>query len=324
MYESVAELPEFVGTAWRAESGYSQDPGTTVADIIRFEREELGNEYPDISDELLQNLDHYSASDAVWVNHRRKDCLWYLSEGESEEAVGRVHLPKGSKIITPDYCGGYLVLRGLAEPMLRGSVMAEPWQMTRVEYETAYGKPKKSTTLTGGFSPHKEAVAVAVNQGKPVPPEVLKDYPDLAKSNPGDERLLKVAIEREPLRVAKQLGYEVHRLSPKDVVDKDDYARGYRYRLSKADPTQPYPQIVMARNEGEVAIFLKKQVEGGNPMPRTESERLSFHETIFGKGSVPPLATLKRGMAVNKVLPMPPESGPPLPRALGLRWPWKK
>ncbi|GAJ16024.1 unnamed protein product, partial [marine sediment metagenome] len=80
------------------------------------------------------------------------------------------------------------------------------------------------------------------------------------------ERLLKVAIEREPLGVAKQLGYEVHRLSPKDIVDKDDYARGYRYRLSKADPRQPYPQIIMARNEGEVATFLKRQIEG-NPIP---------------------------------------------------------
>ena len=117
MHESIAELPEFIGTAWRAESGYWHTLRTTVADIIRFEREELGNDYPDISDKLLQNLDHYSASDAVWVNRRRKDCLWYLSKGESEEAVGRVHLPKGSKIITPDYCEGYLVLRGSAEPI---------------------------------------------------------------------------------------------------------------------------------------------------------------------------------------------------------------
>jgi len=183
MYESVAELPEFVGTAWRAESGYTHDPGTTVADIIRFEREELENEYPDVSDKLLQDLDRYSAFDAVWVNRRRKDCLTYLSEGESEEAVGRVPLPEGSKIITLDYCGGYLVLRGLAESMLK---------------------------------------------------------------------------------------------------------------------------------------------KGGNPMPRTESERLSFHERIFGKGSIPPLERLRRGQTANDLLPMPPESGPPLPRFLTVKWPWKR
>lgn len=98
-------------------------------------------------------------------------------------------------------------------------------------------------------------------------------------SNPEDEMLLKVVIEHEPLRVAKQWGYEVHRLSPTDIVDKEDYARGYRYRLSKADPTQPYPQIVMARNEGEVATFLKRQIEGGNP-DRVRFDRASIDSAI--------------------------------------------
>jgi len=67
---------------------------------------------------------------------------------------------------------------------------------------------------------------------------------------------------------------------------------------------------------------LFKEAEVTNP--RTESERLSFHERIFGKGSVPPLTTLKRGMVVNKMLPMPPEEGPPLPRVMAIRWPWRK
>jgi len=59
-------------------------------------------------------------------------------------------------------------------------------------------------------------------------------------------------------------------------------------------------------------------------MPRTETERLAFHERIFGKGSIPPLERLGRGQTVNNWLPMPPESGPPLPKMLGLRWPWIK
>ena len=57
---------------------------------------------------------------------------------------------------------------------------------------------------------------------------------------------------------------------------------------------------------------------------KTEEERKSFHERIFGKGSTPPLERLGRGQTVNDLLPMPPESGPPLPRALGLKWPWVK
>ncbi len=53
------------------------------------------------------------------------------------------------------------------------------WSMTKAEYEAKYGTPKKNTTATGKFSAHKSAVQIALNQGKPVPSEVLKDYPDL-------------------------------------------------------------------------------------------------------------------------------------------------
>ena len=62
----------------------------------------------------------------------------------------------------------------------------------------------------------------------------------------------------------------------------------------------------------------------GSLAMRTEDERKSVHERIFGKGSTPPLERLGRGQTVNDLLPMPPESGPPLPKALGLKWPWAK
>ena len=57
----------------------------------------------------------------------------------------------------------------------------EIWKMTKAEYEKKFGKPKKNTTVTGGFSAHKNAVEIALNQGKSVPKEVLKDYPDINK-----------------------------------------------------------------------------------------------------------------------------------------------
>jgi hypothetical protein len=61
-----------------------------------------------------------------------------------------------------------------------------------------------------------------------------------------------------------------------------------------------------------------------SPTMKTEEERKSAHEQIFGKGSTSPLERLGRGQTVNDLLPMPPEQGPPLPRGLALRWPWKK
>ncbi|MGE0171184.1 MAG: hypothetical protein AB7T49_00280 [Oligoflexales bacterium] len=56
----------------------------------------------------------------------------------------------------------------------------ELWQMTRAEYEAAHGQLRGNTTVTGKFSPHKNAVEVAINRGLPVPKEVLADYPSLA------------------------------------------------------------------------------------------------------------------------------------------------
>ena len=62
---------------------------------------------------------------------------------------------------------------------------------------------------------------------------------------------------------------------------------------------------------------------GRSTSMRTESERKSVHERIFGKGSTPPLERKGRGKTVNDLLPMPPEQGPPLPRMLALKRPWK-
>jgi hypothetical protein len=62
----------------------------------------------------------------------------------------------------------------------------------------------------------------------------------------------------------------------------------------------------------------------GNLGFTTEAERKSLHERIFGKGSTPPLERLGKGETLNNLLPMSPTDGPPLPRVLALRWPWKK
>ena len=36
------------------------------------------------------------------------------------------------------------------------------------------------------------------------------------------------------------------------------------------------------------------------------------------------LPKLEVGKTVEKLLPMPPQDGPPLPRVLNIQWPWKK
>jgi hypothetical protein len=60
-------------------------------------------------------------------------------------------------------------------------------EITQKEYESKYGKPKKNTTVTGGFHPHKSKVEIALNSGKKVPEHVLKDYPELSVKKSEDK-----------------------------------------------------------------------------------------------------------------------------------------
>lgn len=83
-------------------------------------------------------------------------------------------------------------------PAAVAPVGKEPWQMTRKDYVNRFGRqvntdesmPVINTTGTlariksnvrkGYQEAHKEFVDAALRSGKPVPPEVLADYPDLA------------------------------------------------------------------------------------------------------------------------------------------------
>ncbi len=90
----------------------------------------------------------------------------------------------------------------------------EPWQMTLEEY--AYGearrlreaKPRIDWVKAGYgqyYRDHKASVKYALSKGKPVPPEVLKDYPDLQRKLPSaviptEEEMAKTLsiIDRRP------------------------------------------------------------------------------------------------------------------------------
>lgn len=58
----------------------------------------------------------------------------------------------------------------------------QPWQMTKAETRKAIGAKTWNQKGDNDFQRmHREAVEQAVEDGRPVPPEVLRDYPDLAK-----------------------------------------------------------------------------------------------------------------------------------------------
>jgi len=67
-FSLVDKLPRYVGDAWRAESGYRHSIDTTAADVVRFEQNELDNDWPNrLPPALLRELEHFSAQDLVWV-----------------------------------------------------------------------------------------------------------------------------------------------------------------------------------------------------------------------------------------------------------------
>ncbi|MGH7813215.1 MAG: hypothetical protein ACREQI_04340 [Candidatus Binataceae bacterium] len=74
----VSKLPRYHGTAWRAESGYRHRHEVTAADVVRFEQEDLGNEWPkSISPELLAELADYPASKLIWVARTQEIATLY-------------------------------------------------------------------------------------------------------------------------------------------------------------------------------------------------------------------------------------------------------
>ncbi len=111
----VSSLLTFEGTAFRSPSGFTQARGTTAADVVRFEREELGNIDLDISEGVLSELENISSRDIIWVTRTKRAARQY-GIPEVEE------LPEGSRVLAEIGPDGVLVLKGGAIPI----VPAEP------------------------------------------------------------------------------------------------------------------------------------------------------------------------------------------------------
>ena len=106
---AIDRLPAYEGEAFRTPSGFSQDRGTTAGDVVRYERDELGNveTFSNVTDDILRELDQYPAEDIVWVGRNREVAARYDS-GEGMENVAQS--VAGGRVIA-DIPDGTLVLR---------------------------------------------------------------------------------------------------------------------------------------------------------------------------------------------------------------------
>ena len=77
----IDSLPQYIGLAWRTPS-YFTAPGS-AGDVVRFEREELGNDLPASAD-VMRDLDALPARALVWVARDKETAAGYY-DGQGTE-----------------------------------------------------------------------------------------------------------------------------------------------------------------------------------------------------------------------------------------------
>ena len=98
----------YSGKAYRVDSGFWHERGTTAGDVVRFERDELENidDFAHITDEKLAELDKYPAKNVVWVTKTYEDAKRYSTEPDFSD-IDEFDLT--GEILGEDGDGGYLV-----------------------------------------------------------------------------------------------------------------------------------------------------------------------------------------------------------------------
>jgi len=152
--KTLDELPVYPSNiAYRYESGYTHTGKTKASDVVKFEREELGNDN-NVSKDVEKILKSYKGNDLIWVTSKSQDAERYISEGDTEGKVNEVDIPPNSKIIGGDEEGGYLILMG------------------DVIKKDAKKKPEKNVKIKGNKPSKTEPIKITE---EPVKNESVKD-----------------------------------------------------------------------------------------------------------------------------------------------------
>jgi hypothetical protein len=92
----------WTGRAWRGGSDSSFPRGATVADIVRYEQDELGNDI-NVTKATLKKLEKIPATRSIWVTKTKRDAQHYGTAYE-------VNLGDDCVAVGMDGDGGYLVV----------------------------------------------------------------------------------------------------------------------------------------------------------------------------------------------------------------------
>ena len=202
--------------------------------------------------------------------------------------------PLGDIVVKPIFGGKETVIS--AGEQAPGKAK-EPWEMTRSQLSDEQGMPPNGVRLpdreTGQmeewYGPaakvrHKELVAEALAQGKPVPPEVLADYPDLAAKAKGAPEPAKA---KEPWQMTQSdyVGENLwrHFESPESIVGQTvGYSPEFVKRMgSDAEYGNLRGVIVSAKPiKGSEGKYIAEVKFGDNDTRRIHSSNLSFDNVI--------------------------------------------
>lgn len=163
-------------------------PEPTVSPIV---------ETPDLSKykkSTLKNISDARATKLIsegWIHNKKTD-TWYKPKAEKVAKKPALISPAvKTEAVKPTE----QAVKGEIEPTVETA--KEPWQLTKAEYLNKTDNfpeiPERTKLLVkgdmaefeeaiGGF--HKQAVEQAIKANKPVPAEVLAEYPDLQKAKP--------------------------------------------------------------------------------------------------------------------------------------------
>jgi hypothetical protein len=98
----------FISKGYRVDYGNPAPARATAADVVKFERDELGNDNY-ISARDLKALANFNNRDIVWVTKTKKEAREYRSEGD-KTAVSEIDFEGKGREVGHDDFGGYLVL----------------------------------------------------------------------------------------------------------------------------------------------------------------------------------------------------------------------
>jgi len=178
-------------------------------------------------------------------------------------------------------------------PPVKVEGVKQPWEMKFQDYETMLRNDISPEFPTGkSYLPrdqvvHKQAVQQALSEGKTVPPEVLKDYPDLVKPE------AKIEGIKEPIKTETPIEYSelVGRFEEikEDMMTGEDKPWRVEYRIEKNPKSNEYELRRKSYAQTESGfefkqdILLDKAYSKDKLKPPTESDWQKTERYGYGK-----------------------------------------